>query len=186
MRILVAYATKHGATRGIAARIAERLRGAGLDAQAQPVKAAGHLSRYDAFVIGSAAYLGHWLKEAVEFVLDNRAALSGRPVWLFSSGPLGTEQTDAQGRDQRSAAEPKEIAELRDAIHPRDHHVFFGALDPATLGFRDRAIRTLPAGRAILPEGDFRDWREIDAWAEAIAGELTPTAGVPAAATPTS
>jgi menaquinone-dependent protoporphyrinogen oxidase len=173
MRILVAYASQHGATQGIAERIAEQLTAAGVDATAQPVSAAGDLARYDAFVIGSAAYIGHWQKEATEFARRNQAVLAKRPTWLFSSGPLGTEPTDAQGRDQREA-EPNEIAELREAIHPRDHRVFFGALDPRKLGFRDRAIRTLPAGRALLPEGDFRDWADIEAWAGGIADELAP------------
>lgn len=173
MKVLVAYASKHGATRGIAERIAAQLSADGLDALAQPVNAVGNLSGYDAFVIGSAAYIGHWQKEATEFVGRNCVLLAERPTWLFSSGPLGTEPTDAQGRDQRVAAEPKEIAELSDAIHPRDHRVFFGALDPGTLGLRDRAIRTLPAGRALLPEGDFRDWADIEAWAAGIAVEFT-------------
>jgi Flavodoxin len=172
MKILVTYASKHGATVGIAERIAEQLRVAGLDVKAQPMEAAGDLEGYEAFVIGSAAYIGRWLKEAREFVLRNRTLLATRPVWLFSSGPLGTEATDAQGRDQRVAAEPKEIPELRESLHPRDHRVFFGALDPTKLGFRDRAIRILPAGRALLPEGDFRDWSDIDVWAEGIAHEL--------------
>ena len=174
MKILVTYATTHGATEGIAGRIADRLRAAGLDVRTLPMRAVRDLSDYNAFVIGSAAYLGHWLKGATLFVQDHRAILADRPVWLFSSGPLGTEQTDAQGRDLHVAAEPKEIAELREAIQALDHHVFFGALDPDKLGFRDRVIRTLPAGRALLPEGDFRDWPEIDAWAASIALELTP------------
>ena len=170
--ILVAYASKHGATREIAERIAETLTAAGQQAEARPVGAPGDLAGYDAFVIGSAAYLGHWLKEAAGFVRGNRAVLVSRPLWLFSSGPLGTEATDAQGRDLRAAAEPSEIAELRQAVQPREHRVFFGALDPSTLRGRDRLIRRLPAGRALLPEGDFRDWAEIQAWATKIAGEL--------------
>jgi menaquinone-dependent protoporphyrinogen oxidase len=172
MNVLVAYASKRGATQGIAERIAMRLSAAGLQADVQPMKQAGDLSGYGAFVIGSAAYLGHWLGEANAFVRSNETVLAGRPTWLFSSGPLGTEKTDAKGRDVRLAAEPKEIAELGQAIYPRDHRVFFGALDPATLGFRDRAMRALPAGRALFPEGDFRDWPDIDAWATSIAVEL--------------
>jgi menaquinone-dependent protoporphyrinogen oxidase len=50
--------------------------------------------------------------------------------------------------------------------------VFFGALDPHKLGFSERLVRSVPAGRALLPEGDFRDWKVIDAWAESIAREL--------------
>lgn len=172
MRVLVVYASRHGATQEIAERIAAQFRQEGAEATVQPAKQAGDLMTYDAFVIGSAAYKGHWRKEAAEFVRRNRAVLADRPAWLFSSGPLGTEPIDAQGRDLRVAAEPKEIPEFREAIHPRDHRVFFGALDPSKLGFSDRAIRALPAGRALLPEGDFRDWQEIDAWAETIAHEL--------------
>jgi menaquinone-dependent protoporphyrinogen oxidase len=174
MKILVAYATVYGSTEAIAARIAEQLRLAGHDADARPVSEAGDLAGYDVFVVGSAAYLGHWQKRATEFVRDNRDLLASRPTWLFSSGPLGTEPTNAQGVDQRVASEPTEIPELEEAIHPRDHRVFFGALDPGKLSVRDRAIRTLPAGRALLPEGDFRNWQDIESWAQSIAHDLAP------------
>ena len=106
--ILVVYASKHGTTKEIAERIAEALRAAGQEAEARPVEAAADLSGYDAFVIGSATYLGHWLKEASGFVRRSRAILASRSVWLFSSGPLGTEATGAEGRDLREAAEPKD------------------------------------------------------------------------------
>src|SRR6266508_1286598 len=79
MKILVAYASKHGATQAIAERIAEKLGAAGHGAEARPVKAAGDLAGYDAFVIGSAAYIGHWQKKAAELVRRNRAVLAGRP-----------------------------------------------------------------------------------------------------------
>jgi menaquinone-dependent protoporphyrinogen oxidase len=172
MSILVAYASKYGATQGIAERIAGKLRAAGQDAEARPVKAAGDLAAHKAVVIGSAVYFGSWLKEAMEFVRRNRAVLAARPVWLFSSGPLGTSATDAQGHDLRRAAEPKELAELRTAINPRDHRVFFGALDRSKMGFKDRMMTSLPAARALFLEGDFRDWTEVEAWAESIAHEL--------------
>jgi menaquinone-dependent protoporphyrinogen oxidase len=157
MAVLVAYASKHGATREIAERVAQTISAAGQQAVARPVTAAGDLAGYDAFVVGSAVYMGHWQKEAAEFVRRNRAVLAGRPVWLFSSGPLGTEPADAQGQDLTAAAEPRELAEFTEAIHPRGHSVFFGALDPGRLGLGERALRKLPAARVIMPEGDFRD-----------------------------
>jgi menaquinone-dependent protoporphyrinogen oxidase len=169
MPVLVVYASKHGATREIAERIAQTMAAAGQQAQARPATAAVELTGHDAFVVGSAVYMTHWQKEAVEFVRHNRAVLADRPVWLFSSGPLGTEPTDAQGRDLTVVAEPKEIAEFTEAIHPRGHRVFFGVLDPARLGLGERAMRKLPASRALLPEGDFRDWARIEAWARDIA-----------------
>jgi menaquinone-dependent protoporphyrinogen oxidase len=174
MHVLVAYASQHGATRGIAERIADRLRTAGHRADAlevtDPIDAAAH----DAFVIGGAVYIGHWQKEALGFVRDNAALLGERPTWLFSSGPLGTEPLDDQGRDKRQTAIPTEAAELIGEIGPRDHHVFFGALNPDDLPILPRLMRLLPAGRKLLEEGDFRDWAEIDAWADGIAATLAP------------
>ena len=76
MPVLVAYASKHGATREIAERIAQTLTAAGQQAQACPVTAAGDLTGYGGFVVGSAVYMGHWQKEAAEFVRRNRAVLA--------------------------------------------------------------------------------------------------------------
>ncbi len=175
VRVLVVYASRHGATRGIAERIATRLGQGGVEATLKSTAQAGDLAGYDAFVIGGAAYAFHLLKEVTAFVRRNRSLLASRPVWLFSSGPLGTETTDAKGRDVRAASEPREFAEFRDAIHPRDVRIFFGAYDPEAkpIGFMERLTRMMPAARAAIPAGDFRDWDEIEAWAAKIAEELT-------------
>ncbi len=172
MRILVADASKYGATKGIAERIGETLRVAGHEAEVRPAKLAGELIGYDALVVGSAVYFGRWMKEASGFVRRKQLILAHRLLWLFSSGPLGTETTDAQGRELTAVPEPKEIAEFRESVKPQDHRVFFGALDRGKLGFLHRAVAELPGSRKLLPEGDFRDWEDIDAWAESIAKEL--------------
>jgi menaquinone-dependent protoporphyrinogen oxidase len=177
MSILVAYATKHGSTQGIAEHIADTLKARGLEVELRPIEGVHDLGSYEAFVIGGAAYMGSWLKSAAKFVRHNRAVLATKPVWLFSSGPLGTATKDAQGRDLLVVSEPKEFAEFKEAIKPCALKVFFGALDPRKLGFSHRLVRSLPAGRALLPEGDFRDWKDIEAWAESVARELTPKTG---------
>lgn len=66
MSILVAYASKHGATAEIAEGIAEGLRAAGHDVADLPVQEVGDLERYDGFVLGSATYMGHWLKRGLK------------------------------------------------------------------------------------------------------------------------
>lgn len=172
MKVLVAYASRHGATAGIAERIAEVIRAEGHTADTVQLPAATSVDDYDACVVGSSAYLGHWEKAASAFVREHRDGLVARPVWLFTSGPLGTEEVDEQGQNVRESAAPRELPELTDAIAPREHHVFFGALDPKTLGVGARVIRKLPAGRKLLPEGDFRDWQEIEDWARSIVRAL--------------
>ena len=50
--------------------------------------------------------------------------------------------------------------------------MFFGSLDPTSLALPEKTMPKLPAGKALLPEGDFRDWDDIDAWAASIAADL--------------
>jgi menaquinone-dependent protoporphyrinogen oxidase len=172
MSVLVAYASRYGATQQIAERIAATLRANGLDAEARPVKAAGDLAGYDAFVVGSAVYYGSWRKDAAEFVRRNQGILAERPVWLFSSGPVGARTADDQGRGAREAAVPKEIAAFEETLTPREHRVFFGKLDRGALGFLDRLVTGLPAFPGA--EGDFRNWTDIESWAQDIARALAP------------
>ena len=172
MTILVTYASRHGSTGEIASRIAARLNAAGMTVEVQPMKHITTLSHYDVFVIGSALYFGSWMKEAVAFARQHQSEISARPVWLFSSGPLGTETVDTEGHDIRESTVPKELAELTEVLKPREHVVFPGALDSHNFGVTERMIRALPGGKKLLVEGDFRDWEEIDAWAEQIAAKI--------------
>jgi menaquinone-dependent protoporphyrinogen oxidase len=176
MNVLVAYASRHGATREIAERIAETIREAGIEARARSVESVSDLDAYDACVVGAAAYMFHWLKEAAAFVRHHRSALASMPVWLFSSGPLGTEPTNEKGQDQKLAAIPRELPELANLIQARDYRVFFGAYthDRTPIGLAERFMTVMPASRDALPEGDFRDWPEIESWAREIAEALTP------------
>jgi menaquinone-dependent protoporphyrinogen oxidase len=174
MRILVAYATRHGATRGIAERIGATLGQEGQDVTVKSVEEARDVGMYDAYVIGSAAYLGRWMKEASEFVRRHQGILAERPVWLFSSGPIGPDRVDKKGHDVIEASIPTEFAEFAELLHPRGRRVFFGAWDPDSepVTFADRFMRMLPISRSVLPVGDFRDWPEIERWAREIAGQL--------------
>ena len=174
MRVLVAYATRHGSTAEIAERIASRLAERGQIADAQPVEDVASIDGYDAVVLGGAAYMFHWLKPAVTFAKKNRKELAAHPVWLFSSGPLGTDMVDKDGRDVLEASRPKEFEDLTSLLHPRGEAVFFGAYDPNAqpMGLGERLVRHMPATREAIPAGDFRDWDAIDTWSDEIAGEL--------------
>jgi menaquinone-dependent protoporphyrinogen oxidase len=184
MKVLVAYATRHGATAGIAERIARVLEGAGLTVDLTKIDDVRVTDDYDAFVIGSAAYYFHWLKEATRFVREHQRDFGKRPVWLFSSGPVGSDKVDAEGHDVVKGAAPREFTEFAQTLDARDQHVFFGAFDPDAepVGLMERFTRLLPAVREALPTGDFRNWTEIESWARQIADELKLTGQrVPAA-----
>lgn len=169
-KVLVAYATKYGATAEIAQRIGQVLREPGLQAEVLPADRVHDLSPYQAVVLGSAVYAGMWRKEAVEFLTVHEAALAQRPVWLFSSGPTG-EGDPVQLMKGWSFPEAQRA--IADRIRPRDVVLFHGLIDPKRLSLPEKLI----AKGVKAPLGDFRDWEAITAWAAAVARALRPEAG---------
>ena len=159
VRVLVAYATKHGSTREIAETIGRVIRDTGLAVDVVTARAVGDVSPYDAVVLGSALYAAHWQREANRFVARHMASLQARPVWLFSSGPL--DRSAAAG----NLPVPPHVAPAIDPIGYRDHRTFGGRLLPGTPGVDERILATHPIG-------DFRDFAVIEAWAATIARAL--------------
>jgi menaquinone-dependent protoporphyrinogen oxidase len=164
-RVLVAYATRFGSTRGIAERIARRLRAQGLDVDALPVEAVDGPNGYDAVVFGSPVFDQRWTPEAQAWVERHRGALSGYPTWLFSVGTFG-DRRRLVGR--MMTREPRGIDVLREVIEPRDYRVFAGVIDRDRWPLPSRLLYHAFGGRL----GDNRDWPQIDAWADGIARSL--------------
>ncbi len=165
IRVLVAYASKYGATGEIAEKIGQVLRQAGLQVDVSSVNRVSDLAPYKAVVLGSAIYMGQWRKEVGKFLKTNEKLLSQRPVWLFSSGPLGKGDPVQLTKGWRF---PKSQGSIIERIRPRDIAIFHGMLDMKKLNFFERlVVRIIRA-----PVGDFRDWDAIASWAAGIAGEL--------------
>lgn len=175
MRILIVHASRHGGTEGIAEVIGAVLRDWVTDGDLWEVDvvAAGDIDdsadsvdsvdvgRYDAVLLGSAVYVGHWLDAAWRFARHQGTALSRLPLWLFSSGPVGDPAVPA--------GDAVEAALLTDRLGARAHRTFAGRLRSADLSLDERAtVRPVHAS-----EGDFRDWPAIRAWARDIAETLT-------------
>lgn len=165
MRVLVTASSRYGSTAEIAGAIGEALRSRGLDVAVVPPDEVEALSEFDAVVLGSAVYAGHWLGPAITLADRIGRELPGRPVWLFSSGPVGD---PSRKLVQQMGADPVDLPAVRTATRPRGHHVFAGKLDRHSLRGLQRA--TLFAFRGI--EGDFRDWEAIGSWTQSIADQL--------------
>ncbi len=168
MRVLVVHATCMGSTAEIAERIASRLRAAGLETSVEPAGEAPSPNGFDAVIVGSAVHGSRWLEPALAYLERNAAALALQPLWLFSSGPVG----DLARRLE--AQPPKGIDRLAERLGARGQRVFNGALDRrridgAELGSIERIV-----ARTLIPEGDYRDWATIEAWADEIAARLDP------------
>jgi menaquinone-dependent protoporphyrinogen oxidase len=189
-KVLVVHGSRHGATEGIAQRIGEVLRAQGLAAAVVSANTVADEDVRDAdgFVVGSAVYLGRWLKEPTEFLENHPTLLRARPVWLFSSGPLPGSTTSKDPNDPiTDALGPeagpgsggrKKFEELAVSIGARDHRVFFGRYDPDVppRSFPERIVRMLPMAKGVLPRGDFRNWPDIEAWAREIAAAMASRA----------
>jgi menaquinone-dependent protoporphyrinogen oxidase len=165
--VLVTWASKHGSTSEVAAAVARDLqecdtgRASGLVASAVPVEQRPDPTGFDAVVLGSAVYAGRWRDEARHHAAEHTTALRSRPVWLFSSGPIGEPPFQSD--------EPYDAEPLSQLVAARGHRVFPGCLDKQLLTFGERAMVT--AMRA--PVGDSRDWAGVASWAEEITGALS-------------
>ena len=160
MTVLVCAASRHGSTAEIAQAIGTVLVEHGVPVDVRPVENVTMFDGYDAVVLGSAVYMGRWLEPARRLVETEALALAARPVWLFSSGPV----SDRVEREEV----PVEVAAIIAATGAREHRIFGGRLLREGLGFTERAmVRALR-----VPDGDYRDWAVIKAWAADIATAL--------------
>lgn len=169
MKVLISAASRHGATSQIATAIETVLQDAGLETELLEPERVGSLAAYDAFVVGSGVYAGHWLAPARTLVERSASEVPGRPVWLFSSGPIGDPAKPSQP--------PADGLELTQLAGARDHQVFEGKIDRGDLGLAERAILRVVGAS----EGDFRPWEAILQWARGIAAELATVESRPLA-----
>src|SRR5690349_8630590 len=81
--ILVTYASRAGATAGVAQAIGQTLAESGTPVDVRPMDEVTDLSPYRAVVAGSAIQDRQWLPEALQFVRTNQATLARRPFAAF-------------------------------------------------------------------------------------------------------
>lgn len=172
MIVLIAFATCHGSTQGVAERIGRRVQASSVDVEIRPVSEVRDLGRYDAVILGSAIHNMKWLPEASRFAQRNAAVLQQRPTWLFSVSSIGDQESFFSPRVARvlraMKKETPEITALRSAIHPREHRNFAGAVARTDWSAAGSAFLRIMGGRY----GDHRNWRAIDDWAASIAADL--------------
>jgi len=164
-KVLVAYASKYGATAGIAEKIGETLETNGVSVDVKPAKEVKDMHDYQAVILGSGVYAGGWLKPASDFLQSKEKDLAKMPVWLFSDGPTGEGDPLELMKGWRF---PDNLRPLSERIKPRDMALFHGKMILEELNFAEKML--IKAMKAQL--GDYRDWNAISAWAMGIAEAL--------------
>ncbi len=174
MLVLVGFATAQGSTKGIAERIADRLRSRGLEVRLAELSTLSSDTDFDAAVFGSAIHSGRWLPGASEALAQQSAAIGSRPVWLFSVSSIGETSSFfprlVAGPMRRMRKETTEIADFRKRFTVRGHRNFAGSVAKGDWGRAGEVFLRGLGGRY----GDSRDWSDIDAWADQIAAALQP------------
>jgi menaquinone-dependent protoporphyrinogen oxidase len=160
-QVLVAYASKYGATAEIAERIGQAIQAKGFIVDVMLAEKVADPLSYDGIIVGSAVYAGQWRKEAALFLETHEQTLTNRPVWLFSSGPTGAGDPITLMKGWRF---PESLQPIAERIQPQDIAFFGGVLDMTRLNLAEKLI--VKAMKA--PAGDFRDWDRIHGWATGI------------------
>jgi menaquinone-dependent protoporphyrinogen oxidase len=167
MTVLVAAASKHGATEDIAERIGADLSECGLEVEVRKLGEVDDVRAYEAVVLGSAIFYGKWMKEAIRFVDNHADALAERPTWLFGSGSITGDPPVAEDPEGMLG---RLVERLVETAHAREHKMFAGKLDSSKLNLAEKLPVKMAGGR----EGDWRDFKAVDEWAAGIANELVP------------
>jgi len=158
-RVLVAYASKYGSTGGVADAIGKELCSKDVAADVVLIKNANNISSYQGVIIGSAIYMGKWMSEAVDFIKENKDTLSKVPIAYFLVGMTLSRPTEENRAKALSYMDP--ILKAVPEIKPVGIGTFAGAMDYNNLSWINKKIMKSKG----TPEGDFRDWNVIRAWA---------------------
>lgn len=159
-RILVAYASGSGSTREVAEAIAAEIEGEELTTVVHHVSQIENLALYSGIVIGSSVRIGRWLPEAVACLERIKHELEDKPVAYFTTCLTMVDDTVENRKTVLAYMDP--LLHLTPNVTPIGLGLFAGSLDPAR-----RAIMT-----ADGPQGDYRDWTAVRAWASQLRRRL--------------
>lgn len=176
-RILVTYASRYGSTAEIAQRVGDVLAKRGYAVDVLPLAEATAPGDYDGFVLGGAIYSGQWPPEVCEFVGSNEHLLRDKHAALF----VVAIRLREAGEEMRQSV-LSTIDTCRVMVEPDTIGLFAGKIDYDTLS----PIVRLQVQTKNLPEGDFRDWAAIEAWADEVAAAFKQSLPVEPVGSPTA
>jgi menaquinone-dependent protoporphyrinogen oxidase len=163
-RVLVVYGTGSGCATGVAERIGKALQDEGASVEVVPAKDAPGAGEYDAVVVGSGVRAGNWHQSVKDWVTRNAAVLKDQRVALYTV--CLTLASDPGKTDEVRAYTGQLVTDS--GVVPVDIGLFAGWNEPKQFSFIERTIMKMMKA----PEGDFRDWEAIDAWAKTVAPVL--------------
>lgn len=164
-KILVTYASRFGATAGVAEAIGKTLTECGAQVDVLPMREVKDLTPYDGVVAGSAINAGAWLPEAMQFIKTHQAELRQKPLAAF----LVCMTLSMKNGEQYRSHVATWLEPVRALVKPVSEGLFAGALDIQKIpSFSDRLKFRLSVLFGVWKEGDHRNWNAIRGWAESL------------------
>lgn len=156
-KILMAYASKAGSTIEIANHVAKKIAENGNTVDVLPVNKVEDLTAYQAVILGSAIRIGAVLPEISKFVETNKEILRTKSLSIFVVCMTLKDDTEENRKTVSDYLEP-----IRHVVQPTLEGQFAGVMDLTKLNLIERLMMK----SMKTPQGDFRDWDQIDNWAK--------------------
>ncbi len=179
-QILLVYASTHGHTAKIAARIAAALEHDGATVELQKLhanEAEPAPPDYDAVILGASIHAGHHQHALVKWAKRHHTALSAIPSAFFSVCLTAADETEESRAATRGYVD--DFVE-QTGWTPDQSATFAGALQYREYDFATRLLVRLLMSRTHRPtdtsqDYDYTDWDAVDRWAHELTATLTPT-----------
>jgi menaquinone-dependent protoporphyrinogen oxidase len=178
-RILVLYASTHGHTAKIAARIAAALEADGATVDLRELRANETEPAppdYDAVILGASIHAGHHQRALVQWAERHHTALDLTPSAFFSVCLTAADDTDESRAATRGYID--DFVE-QTGWTPGRSVTFAGAVQYREYGVATRAVMRLLMRHMHHPtdasqDHDYTDWDAVERWAHELAATLTP------------
>jgi len=163
-KILVTYASRTGATAGVAEAIGKTLVENGAQVDVLPMQEVTDLTPYRAVVAGSGIQGKLWLPEAMQFMQVHQAELRRKPCAVFLVC-----MTLAMNKGDYRQEVSTWLQPVRALVRPVSEGLFAGILDISKVpSFKDRMMFKISVKSGVWSEGDHRDWEAIHLWAASL------------------
>lgn len=164
--ILIIYASKHGHTGKIAARIAEQAEAAGVTVSLRDVERAPGTEpqAYDAAIVGASVHAGRYEKSLVSWAKQHGQTLNAMPSAFFSVCLTAADDTD-EARAETARYIESIVSDT--GWHPTQTVTFAGALQYREYDFATRLAMRLMMKLSHHPsdastDHDFTDWEAVE------------------------
>ena len=146
-----------------------RFTAAGFDTDTLEANPGIDVGKYDALIVGAPMYASRWLPDPTLILVVNHERMRGIPVALFSVGTIDVKHPGKLRQDHDEWVKTAFAQEDID-LNIFASAVFDGAYHRRNLPFGMRIVDSI---LRITPQGDYRQWDEIENWADETAGALS-------------